>query len=292
VAFTLLGLLLLILPILVLSGTVVEGVSSMSSAIKQGDLDVPPSPDLSQIPVVGDEIESFWNEASDNLEDAIKTVQPQLQQLGSRLLGMAANAGVGIVHLLAAILIAAILMARSEDSRRISDLLARRLAGAQGERFARLSESVIRSVSRGILGIALIQSLLGGLGMLVAGVPAAGLWALVIMILATIQLGAFPVLLVATVYAFYHFSLTTAVLFAIWAALVSSLDHLLKPLLFGRGVEVPMAVIFIGAIGGLMNAGIIGLFIGPVILVLGYEIILAWLGQPDAEANSGPNVSR
>lgn len=281
VAFTLLGLLLLILPILMLSGTVVEGVTSISSAVKHGELDVPPAPDLSNIPLIGEDIESFWNQASNNLEDAIKTIRPQLQMIGSRLLGFAANAGMGVVHLLAAIVIAAVLLARSEDSGRISRQLAERLAGEQGERFAGLAESVVRSVSRGILGIALIQALLGGVGMLIAGVPAAGLWALLIMILATIQIGAFPVLLIAAIYTFYKASLVTAILFAIWAAIVSSLDNLLKPLLLGRGVEVPMAVIFVGAIGGLINAGIIGLFIGPVILVLGYEILLAWLNRGD-----------
>lgn len=118
--------------------------------------------------------------------------------------------------------------------------------------------------------------------MLVADVPAAGLWALLIMISATIQLGAFPVLLVVSLYMFYSADMTTAILFAIWSAFVASLDNALKPLLLGRGVEVPMAVIFIGAIGGLLNAGIIGLFIGPVILVLGYELFLAWIRMPAA----------
>jgi predicted PurR-regulated permease PerM len=119
--------------------------------------------------------------------------------------------------------------------------------------------------------------------MLVAGVPAAGLWALLIMIVATIQLGAFPVLLVAAIYMFYTADLTTAILFAVWSSFVASLDNVLKPLLLGRGVEVPMAVIFVGAIGGLLNAGIIGLFIGPVILVLGYELFLVWLKMPEEQ---------
>jgi predicted PurR-regulated permease PerM len=125
--------------------------------------------------------------------------------------------------------------------------------------------------------------------MLAAGVPAAGLWALLIMIAATIQLGAFPVLLVVSIYMFYSADLTTAILFAVWSAFVASLDNILKPLILGRGVAVPMAVIFVGAIGGLLNAGIIGLFIGPVILALGYELFLAWLRAPQEELEgSGP----
>jgi predicted PurR-regulated permease PerM len=188
---------------------------------------------------------------------------------------------------LIAILIAAVLLAKSTDAHRITAALAQRLAGEQGRRFAYLSETVVRSVSRGILGIALIQALLGGLGMLVAGVPAAGLWALLIMILATIQIGAFPILLAAAAYLFYTADLTTAILFSAWSVFVASLDNALKPLLLGRGVEVPMAVIFIGAIGGLLNAGIIGLFIGPVVLVLGYELFLAWLHAPAQAVEAG-----
>jgi len=212
------------------------------------------------------------------------------------LLSFAAHAGVGILHLLTAILIAAVLLAKSADAHRVTTALAYRLAGEQGRRFADLAETVVRSVARGILGIALIQALLGGLGMLGAGVPAAGLWALLIMILATIQIGAFPVLLVAAVYLFYTGDLTTAILFSAWSVFVGSLDNALKPVLLGRGVAVPMAVIFIGAIGGLLNAGIIGLFIGPVVLVLGYELFLAWLhapahaGEPGDEAQTARAV--
>ncbi len=279
--FTLLALVLLIFPILLLSGTLVEGVTMVSKSIHRGAIEIPPSPDLSVLPLIGGDIEAFWNQASDNFEEALKSIQPQLQTIGARALSLAANAGMGVVHLLIAIVIAAILLVKSEEGRRLSDAIADRLAGDEGRRFARLAESVVRSVSRGILGIALIQALLGGVGMLVAGVPAAGLWALLIMISATIQLGAFPVLLVVSLYMFYSGDMTTAVLFAIWSAFVASLDNLLKPLLLGRGVEVPMAVIFVGALGGLLNAGIIGLFIGPVILALGYELFLAWIRRPD-----------
>lgn len=282
VVFTLLALVLLILPVLLLSSTLVEGVTAISKSAHQGELDIPPAPDLSMVPVLGSEIEQFWNQASENFEEALKSIQPQLQKIGARVLSFAANAGMGVVHLLLAILIAAILLAKSDEGQRLADAIAYRLAGDQGRRFARLAESVVRSVSRGILGIALIQSILGGIGMLVAGVPAAGLWALLIMIFATIQLGAFLVLLVVSLYMFYSGDMTTAILFAIWSAFVSSLDNLLKPLLFGRGVEVPMVVIFVGAIGGLLNAGIIGLFIGPVILALGYELFLAWIRMPVA----------
>ncbi len=164
--------------------------------------------------------------------------------------------------------------------------IARRLAGNRGARFTQLAEAVVRSVSRGILGVAMIQAVLAGLGMLVAGVPAAGLWALVVLVLATIQIGAFPVMLPAVIYVFYHASMPVAVVFLVWALFVGSIDNILKPILLGRGVSVPMIVIFIGAIGGFLGAGIIGLFVGSVILVLGYELLHAWLDDISPEEAS------
>jgi predicted PurR-regulated permease PerM len=131
--------------------------------------------------------------------------------------------------------------------------------------------------------------------MLAAGVPAAGLWALVALLLSTIQLGVFPVMLPAAIYLFYTASTTTAVLFLIWTLFVGGIDNVLKPLLLGRGISVPMLVIFVGAIGGFIGQGIIGLFVGAVVLVLGYELLLAWLGEappPRDPPDAPPRVER
>ena len=137
--------------------------------------------------------------------------------------------------------------------------------------------ATIRSVARGILGVALIQSLLAGLGFLVIGVPAAGLWALLCLLLAVVQIGILPVLIPVLVYVFSTADTLPAVMFLLWSIFVGGLDNVLKPILLGRGVNVPMAVIFVGAIGGFLLSGIIGLFVGSVILVLGYQVFLVWL---------------
>jgi predicted PurR-regulated permease PerM len=139
-------------------------------------------------------------------------------------------------------------------------------------------------VTRGILGVAVIQAILAGLGFLAAGVPAAGLWALIALILSVVQLGVFPVLIPVLIYLFFTADLLTTLLFLGWAVFVGSIDNVLKPILLGRGVAVPMWVVFIGAIGGLLSMGIIGLFIGPVVLVLGYTLFLAWLYEMKAPA--------
>lgn len=285
VLFVVLALLLLLVPVALLSDTLVQGGERLTHGLEQGDLKIPPSPDLSGIPLVGERAEAYWQAASTNLAASLKSFEPQVRALGAWLLRFATSAGEGLLHFVLAILIAGVLLAKSGSGRRAADAIGYRLAGERGLRYTRLAEAVVRSVSRGILGVALIQALMAGLGMLAAGVPAAGLWALLVLLLAIIQLGAFPVLLPVTLYLFYTGDLTTAVLFAIWSVLVGSIDSVLKPILLGRGVSVPMVVIFLGAIGGFIGAGIIGLFVGPVVLVLGYELLLAWL------ADSAPSLA-
>ncbi|MBK1724748.1 AI-2E family transporter [Thiocystis violacea] len=290
VLFALLALVVLIGPIVMLSGTLVQGAQSLNRGFADGGLDLPPPPDLSFIPLIGQSVQDFWQKASSNLEGALRTIEPQLRQVGEWTLSLAKNAGLGILNFGLAIVIAAVLLAKSAAGGRASRALAERLAGARGRQFVELAEAVVRAVSRGILGVAMLQALLTGLGMLAAGVPAAGLWALIALLLSTIQIGVFPVLLPAAVYVFYAGDTLTAVLFLIWAILVGSLDNVLKPILLGRGVAVPTAVIFVGAIGGFIGAGIIGLFVGAVILVLGYELFMAWLREGHAadEAGSDP----
>ncbi|MFE8032042.1 AI-2E family transporter [Thiohalocapsa marina] len=292
VVFVLIALIILILPVALLSGTLVDGVHGLARTLSAGQVELPEVLDLKDLPLVGPEIHAFYIDASEDLEASLRTIEPQLRTVGTWLLGLATHAGIGLLHFVIAILIAAVLLAKSDAGARVTRAIARRVVGERGDALAKLAESVVRSVSRGVIGVALIQSILAGLGMLVAGVPAAGLWALLALLLAVVQVGAFWVLLPVAIYLFYSASLTTAVLFAAWAIFVGSIDNVLKPLLLGRGVSVPMMVIFIGAIGGFLGAGIIGLFVGAVVLSLSYELFLVWLregadGQEDGQGADG-----
>ncbi len=290
VLFILIALLLLIVPIILLSGTLVQGAESLAHGFEAGKLIIPPAPDLTYIPLVGPGIEDFWKTASSNLEEAIHMIEPQLRMLGEWALGFAKVAGIGILHFIFAIFIAAVFLAKSEEAGNMAHSIAHRLAGVHGFRFAQLSRDVVRSVFRGILGVAMIQATLAGLGMLAAGVPAAGLWALIGLLLSTVQIGVFPVLVPAAIYLFYTASTTTAVLFLIWSLFVGTIDNILKPILLGHGISVPMPVIFIGAIGGFIGQGIIGLFVGAVVLVLGYELLLAWLREVGPATETGSDL--
>lgn len=142
-----------------------------------------------------------------------------------------------------------------------------------------LAVSSVRSVTRGVLGVAVIQSLAAGLGMLVVGVPAAGLWTLMILILAVMQLPSTIILIPIIFYVFSTSSTFIAIIFAVWSMLVGLSDNVLKPLLMGHGSAVPMLVLFMGSLGGFMAGGILGLFVGAVILSLGYTVFMAWVDE-------------
>jgi predicted PurR-regulated permease PerM len=276
--FTLIGLVALVVPTVLLSGTLVEGARTLATGFQEGTLRVPPPPEgVAAWPLVGEWLERFWTEASENLGAAIQMVGPQLKTAGTWLLSGAAGIGFGVLQFVVAIVIAGVILARAEPAKDAAYALARRLAGDRGADFAALAEATVRSVTRGILGVALIQSVLAGLGFLAVGVPAAGLWALVALLFSVVQVGVFPVVIPVVIYVFTTADTPTFVAFLVWNVLVGSIDNVLKPILLGRGVAVPMAVIFVGAIGGFLSSGIIGLFVGAVVLVLSYKLFLAWI---------------
>jgi predicted PurR-regulated permease PerM len=165
----------------------------------------------------------------------------------------------------------------SEKGSSFAHKFAARLAGEQGGEFVRAAESTVRSVALGVLGIAFIQAALAGVGMMVAGIPGAGLWAFICLLLSITQIGGLPVLLPAAIYMFATGDTLPAVLFSVWAVLIGLSDNILRPLLLGRGAAVPMLVVLIGSIGGLIASGVVGLFVGAVIFTLGYKLFLLWL---------------
>jgi len=289
--FTVLAIVVLVTPTVMLSDTMVAGARDLRHAVNEGALDIPPPPQgVAHWPVIGEPLSEFWELASHNLEEALNQVRPHLKATAGWLLSLVAGAGVALLQFVAAIIIAGVLLAHDEAGNRAAGAIAGRLADERGIEFAELMRDTIRSVARGILGVAFLQSILAGLGFLAVGVPGAGLWALLCLLLAVVQIGIFPVVIPAVIYVFYTADTSTAVLFLVWSVLVSALDNVLKPLLLGRGVNVPMAVIFVGAIGGFLSSGIVGLFIGSVILVLGYQLFMAWLyGTPEAaQASATP----
>jgi predicted PurR-regulated permease PerM len=283
---TLVALALLIVPIVMLSTSTIETVQSMTRGVEDGTLAVPPPPEgVAEWPVVGEQLSLVWAQAADNLQDFMGKYRDQLQPIWGWVAAQAAGAGAAALLFFLAIIIAGLLMAKADGAVSATTAVATRLAGDQGAAIVGTAGATIRSVVQGVLGVAVIQSLAAGIGMLVVGVPGAGLWAGLILILAVIQLP--PVFVMGPVifYVFTTASTVTAVLFLVFGLIVSVSDTFLKPLFLGRGVEVPMPVILIGAIGGMMMSGVVGLFVGAVVLALGYQLTIAWVHReaPAAE---------
>jgi predicted PurR-regulated permease PerM len=280
---TLFALLLVIVVGVMLSGTLIDGAKELSFKIKEGTLAVPPAPQsIKSWPLIGKPLYQAWRLASVNLAAALSRFTPQLKAFSHWLLSNGARTGVGILKFIVSIFIAGIFLAKADSGYEAAKSIGTRLAGERGVELVDLGASTLRSVTKGILGVAVIQSFLAGLGCLAAGVPGAGLWALLVLIVAVAQLPTFLVLAPIVIYVFSTASMVTAVLFAIWSVFVGLCDNFLKPILLGRGVQVPMIVVFIGAIGGFINSGIIGLFIGAIVFVVGYQLFLAWLQQKAA----------
>jgi len=282
-ACTLLMLSVLIAPVILLTGTVVEGAEMLVGHIRNGTLTIPPPPaGIESWPIIGPPVKNLWSGVADDLTAALVTYAPQIKAMIPALLSASAGVGFAVLEFMLAVLVAGFLLANSQAGARASRSLADRLLGERGQEFEELVGSTIRSVTTGILGVALIQSAFAGIGFLVAGLPGAGLWAVIFLVAAVLQVGPL-VMIPAVVYMFATASTSKAVLFLIWCLIVGTMDNVLKPLLLGRGVAVPMAVIFMGAIGGFLAMGIIGLFVGAIALSVGYKLFLAWLERGGAQ---------
>jgi predicted PurR-regulated permease PerM len=288
---TILALILLLVPTIMLSHSLIDSVQDISAHLKDGSLKVPPpSESVRSWPVIGEQVYKLWSLGSQDLGAQLNKMAPRLMEYGMSLLSTAAHAGVGILMFVVSMIIAGVLLAHADGAQQAAVTFFRRLAGERGGKFVELAGATVRSVAQGILGVAVIQAVLGGLGCLVVGVPAAGFWALLVLILAVVQLPTLLVLGPIIVYVFSTSSTITAILFAIWSILVGMSDAFLKPLLMGRGVDIPMLIIFIGAIGGFITSGVIGLFVGAMVFTVGYKLFLIWLHE-ETEPEPEPSKS-
>lgn len=281
--YTLLLLLVLIVPIAMLGGTLVQGVRSLSSGLAEGTLAIPAPPEtVAGWPLVGAPLDRVWRLASTNLREAVRELGPQLKPVALWLVSSAAGVGLATLQLMVAIGVAGVLLAHAGGGEQVAHRVARRLGGERGGELARIAQATVRSVARGILGVALIQSLLAGLGFLAVGLPGAGLLALLCLVLALFQIGPFPILLGAVIYVFSVQTTAVALAFLGWCVFVGVIDNVLKPVMLGRGVDLPLLVVAVGAVGGLLTEGVLGLFVGPVVLAVGYTLAVAWIAEEPA----------
>ena len=287
------GLGVIIVPLWSFTQSLVDAGLDLGNRLEAGTLEIrPPNDSVRDWPVIGERVFAAWSDASSNLSVFVQEHNEQIKNMARTALSRIARAGPGVLEFLASILIAAAFLAYADGATSAMRRLIGRFAGQNGEALRQLAVATTRSITVGVLGIAAIQAVAAGLGIAVVGLPAAGLWALIVLILAIVQLPPWLIMLPLAVYVFSIESTTVAVLFLLWAIVVSFSDLFLKPMLLGRGVDAPMIVILLGAIGGLITLGIVGLFVGSVVLGLGYKLFQMWLAEnaeetPDASGPAG-----
>ena len=288
--FILVTLALVLVPAYFLSDSLLDGTVRIVKQAEAGTLEIPPPTEkVKTWPLIGPKTYALWEAAHLDLAGTMAKLQPQLGRLGQFVVRSVSGLGVGLLKCVLALIIAGILLVKSEGAGNAMNRLGRRLAGSAGEEMVRTANATIRSVVKGVILVALIQAMLAAIGLKIASVPATGLWALLVMILAVIQIS--PILILGPIAAWVfanNDSTGIAIFFAVWSLMVVVSDNFLKPIFLGRGVKVPMLVILIGAIGGMLRSGVVGLFIGPVVLAIGYQLMVAWMGEDRVEEAAKP----
>jgi len=268
----------------------VEGLKEFAGNLSAGNLVVPSSPEgVKDWPLIGPRLYELWNQASNNIRAALREVAPHLKPVAGTILALAGNAGVGTLKFLLSVALAGFLFPYRPQLVAAGRGFLHRIVPEQSEHFLELAGATIRAVSQGVIGVAIIQSLLAGIGFKLAGIPGAGLLAFAVMLLTIVQIGAAIILLPVIIWIWIDKDFTTALLLTLFLGIVGILDNILKPLVMGRGLTTPTLVIFIGVVGGTLAHGIVGLFIGPIILSLAWELTVAWIRADRAGAASLPD---
>lgn len=278
---------LLVVPSAMIAGSLWGGAQTLAGEAHSGALQVPPPPDgIADWPLIGEELHRTWAQASMNLEAFLERYTEQIREAATWLISTAAGTGFTVLQFILSIVIAGVLLARGDTVALAATQFMTRLAGEEGSRYAAIAATTVQSVTRGILGVALIQALLAGLGFALAGLPAAGLLTLLCLIVGIMQLPIALITIPAVIYVVSTSGTAASVLFIVWNILITPADNVLKPILLGRGAPVPTMVIFLGSIGGFVGAGLIGLFVGAVVLSLGFVLYQGWLEQTEVPAES------
>jgi predicted PurR-regulated permease PerM len=280
---TMLAAAIVIIPATWLGVGLVEGLQTIHAQLGSDRPLLPkPPPAVKDWPLVGEQLYDLWSQSSTNLEAVLTQLAPHLKPLLRSTLAMVGGMGIGALKFFVAVILAGFLLPSGPRLVEASKSIMARLLPERSEDFVALAGKTIRSVSQGVIGIALVQAFLFGIGLKLAGLANAGLLAFVVMVLSILQVGAAIVLVPCIVWIWMTKDVAPALLITVYLVLVGLMDNVLKPLLMGRGLTTPMPVLFIGLLGGTLAHGIVGLFIGPIILAVGWELMKAWIRGEEA----------
>jgi len=276
-----LGVLLIVTPTAMLMSSLGDSVQQMINNVQNNSLKIPaPRPGVEQWPIVGTKIHDVWSKAHTDLPALVQSMQPKIGELAKTALGLVASIGGALLQFIASFIIAGIIVAYGQSGSRSSQAIFERIVGStRGSQFVKLSTATIRAVAQGVIGVAFIQAIIVGLALLIAGVPWAGVLAVIVLVLGIAQVPALIVTVPAIVYIWSSgdYSNAAAISYSVILIVSGMADNVLKPLMLGRGVDAPMPVILLGALGGMGTAGILGMFVGATLLTLGYEIFMGWV---------------
>jgi predicted PurR-regulated permease PerM len=268
----------------------VDGLKDMTDQLTSGELVLPTPPQsVRDWPLIGERLHEFWSQASSNLEATLRQIAPHLKPLAGPVLAIARSAGSGTIKFILAVILAGFLF--SSGPRLVATIrnMLARIVAERSKDFVALAGATIRTVAQGVIGVAVLQSLLAGIGLKIAGVPNAGLLAFAILVLGIVQIGSAPVLIPVIIWVWTARDVGAALLITIYLTLVGLSDNVLKPMLMGRGLSTPTLVIFIGVMGGTLAHGIVGLFVGPIVLAVAWELLMAW-SHEEAAVPASPGV--
>jgi predicted PurR-regulated permease PerM len=278
-----LGIVLLVAPTAVLMNSLGDTIQDFVTRVQSNAVEIPPPPDsVAGWPIAGSRVHTIWLRAHDDLPGLVQSMQPKIGELARAALAFVASIAGALLLFLAAVILAGIFMAFGEPGARACEAIFQRIAGKErGEEFTQLSTATIRAVAQGVVGVALIQAILVGLCLLIAGVPWAGALAALVLVLGIAQVPAVIVTLpaIAYIWASGSYGSVDAVVYTVLLLLAGMADNVLKPLMLGRGVNVPMPIILVGALGGMAAAGILGMFVGATVLALAYQVFTGWVKE-------------
>jgi len=268
----------LVLPSIWLVNQLVDGIRFLADTFQDGNIRIPPpSEEVADWPVIGNWLYENWLALSENLGPSLQRFLPQIATWVERVFSALANTGLGILQFAGSIIVAGIFLMFFKEGSATGKALFRKIVGERGDEFMMISELTIRNVATGVLGVAIIQTTLMGTGLILAHIPLAAFWIVVILIMTIAQI---PVLIFNVFMVIYLFAFRDpgpAVLWSLYFIVMGLIDNFLKPMIMGKGASVPMIVIFLGAIGGFMAFGFIGLFLGAIILSLAYKLYVTWV---------------
>ena len=283
---TSLCLLIVVGPVTWLGFGLIDAVGSLTKGLDTGQLAIPLPPESVKLwPLIGEHLHRIWLLAATNLEAALVELAPHLKPLGSRLLEMAQSAFVGLVELLVSIVVMGFLLTRGPQLVEASTAFLGRVLSHRGKETVQLVGATIRNVSRGVVGIALLQSILAGIGFIAAGFPSASVLAFLTLLLSIAQIGPAILLIPITLWSWTTMDTKVALFFTIYMVFVGVIDNVLRPLVMARGLATPMAIIMIGVIGGIIAYGIVGLFFGPMVLSVAWAVMVVWVQGGDAQSH-------